>query len=89
MTFTSAALDALRRYSWPGNVRELRNLIEQTVLLAQRDKIDVADLSLPQVVRGAKDAELTVTAGIELAAVEQDLIRQALEKSVWNITQAS
>jgi two-component system, NtrC family, response regulator AtoC len=89
MTFTPAALDALAAYSWPGNVRELRNFIEQTVLLARHDCIDAADLSLPKVVLETKEVELNAAGGIELASVEQDLIRQALDKSAWNITQAA
>jgi DNA-binding NtrC family response regulator len=89
MTFTPAALVALKGYRWPGNVRELRNFIEQTVLLAQRDTIDATDLSLPQPVPQMREPGLAVTSGIELASVELDLIRQALEKTAWNITQAA
>jgi two-component system, NtrC family, response regulator AtoC len=90
LAFTPAALDALRTYRWPGNVRELRNFIEQTVLLAQHEKIDATDLSLPQMAPpAARDATPNVTDSSELASVEHDLIRQALEKAGWNITQAA
>jgi DNA-binding NtrC family response regulator len=33
-------------YSWPGNVRELRNMLEQTVLLAQSDTIAAHQLNV-------------------------------------------
>jgi two-component system nitrogen regulation response regulator NtrX len=33
VTFTPAALDAMRDYSWPGNVRELTNLVERLSIL--------------------------------------------------------
>ena len=90
LAFTPGALEALRTYSWPGNVRELRNFIEQTVLLAQRETIDAADLSLPQLAPPlAKHATPNVGDGVELALVERDLILQALEKTGWNITQAA
>ncbi len=89
MTFTPAALAALRAYRWPGNVRELRNFIEQTVLLARHEKIDVGDLSLPKIVPPTRDAAFHLTGGIELASVELELIRQALETTGWNITQAA
>ena len=90
LAFAPGAFAALKAYSWPGNVRELRNIIEQTVLLAQNETIDAADLSLPQLAPpAAKHAALNVSDGVELASVERDLIRQALEKTGWNITQAA
>jgi len=90
MSFTVAALDALVTYRWPGNVRELRNFVEQTVLLAQHDWIDAADLSLPQLPPEPTQTLLADSAGgIELASVENDLIRRALDRAGWNITQAA
>jgi transcriptional regulator with PAS, ATPase and Fis domain len=90
LAFTPAALDALSTYSWPGNVRELRNFIEQTVLLAPHERIDATDLSLPQMAPlAAMDATPHGKGGMELASMELDLIRQALEKTGWNITQAA
>ena len=47
--FTSAALEALSEYDWPGNVRELHFAVERAGLLAEGDKIDVADLP-PEIV---------------------------------------
>jgi len=43
-TFTSAALDALRRLPWRGNVRELRNAIERLIIMTPGDRIDAGDL---------------------------------------------
>jgi DNA-binding NtrC family response regulator len=37
-------LQALIAYGWPGNVRELFNVLERCVLLAQSDRISIADL---------------------------------------------
>ncbi|RRU12994.1 sigma-54 dependent transcriptional regulator, partial [Stenotrophomonas sp. 278] len=44
---SSAAAAALQRHPWPGNVRELRNVIQRAGLLAQGERIEVADLNLP------------------------------------------
>ena len=33
LTFSTAALDLLRRHAWPGNVRELRNAIERAAVM--------------------------------------------------------
>src|SRR5471032_3374156 len=87
--FSPGALDALARHEWPGNVRELRNVIEQAVLLAHAEMIEAADLGLPRIdeVHGQQIAPLEDT--FELAKVERDLVRQALERSQWNITGAA
>jgi DNA-binding NtrC family response regulator len=36
---SSAAMQALSRYTWPGNVRELENVIERAVIVAKTDTI--------------------------------------------------
>lgn len=43
-TLSAGALSFLEQYSWPGNVRELSNVIEKTVILNDKDRIEVADL---------------------------------------------
>src|SRR5207247_10180375 len=50
--FTSEAVERLESYAWPGNVRELENLIERSVLLARKDRIDAEDL--PEETGGVK-----------------------------------
>ena len=49
----------LLNHSWPGNVRELRNVIEQAVIMAQRDAIGPELMNL--VPRGARDEPPVVT----------------------------
>jgi len=41
---TAEALELLLRHDYPGNVRELRNIVEQAVIMAARELIDVEDL---------------------------------------------
>ena len=45
------ALAALQAYEWPGNVRQLRNVVERTVILAPRDRLDriEADMLPPEI----------------------------------------
>ena len=45
LSFTPAALLAIRERSWPGNVRELRNTIERAVLLADGQSLDAGALA--------------------------------------------
>ncbi len=39
-----AAEDVLRAYDWPGNIRELENVITRAQIMAEGDRITVADL---------------------------------------------
>jgi DNA-binding NtrC family response regulator len=93
--FTREGMAALERYHWPGNVRELENAIERAVALSDGDLIDVGDLpetiaqasrteSLREAIRSGRTAfEETV------AAFEQDIIREALDRCGWNQTRAA
>ncbi len=46
MTLSTAALDALTRYTWPGNIRELDNVIARAVVLSPQDTIAPEMLAL-------------------------------------------
>jgi len=50
------ALNTLQRYPWPGNVRELRNLIEQMVILAEKEVLEPVDFP-PHIVRPSRATE--------------------------------
>jgi two-component system, NtrC family, response regulator HydG len=88
--FSNEALERLESYAWPGNVRELENLIERTVLLARKDRIDAEDL--PEEVAGVKrpprDAILELV-GTPLADIEQRLLDETLRITGGNKTQAA
>ncbi len=43
-SFTAPAMAALQRHRWPGNVRELIHAVQQSIVLAERDTIEVEDL---------------------------------------------
>jgi two-component system response regulator AtoC len=83
----------LLEYGWPGNVRELENTIERAMVLAETDLIEVADL--PERIRDALDPVQVHLASGELsikrtaAAIEQILIRRALQKTKGNRTRAA
>jgi DNA-binding NtrC family response regulator len=46
VSFTEEAMQLLVRYRWPGNVRELHNIVEQSVLMTDREVVDVDQLPL-------------------------------------------
>ena len=51
-SISAEAMAALVRYSWPGNVRELRNVIERTLVLSERDRLELSDFPPEIVGRG-------------------------------------
>jgi len=89
---SDAAFDVLSGYAWPGNVRELRNVIERAVLLGGEDSIDAATfaaLSTQGKIRTESESFVLPEGGIELVAVERDMIGQALERSAGNRRKAA
>ena len=58
--FTPEAEAALVAHHWPGNVRELRNCIERSVVLAQGEWIDEADLALSRLAAAGDTGKVPV-----------------------------
>lgn len=84
-------LEILNHYAFPGNIRELENIIERLVILAADGRITASDLP-KEVIKGSysrKDAFILPAEGISLESVEEGFVRQALEISKGNQTQAA
>ncbi len=90
---SAEARKVLMDYSWPGNVRELENTIERAMVLCDTDVVQAPDL--PDRIRDALDPVQVQLASGELsvkktsAAIEQILIRRALQKTKGNRTRAA
>ncbi len=83
---TEAAINRLAAYSWPGNVRELRNALERAVSLTRGNALDVGNLSL----QGAlSEAAAAVTLPATMAAKEEAMIRDALQRASGNRSEAA
>jgi two-component system response regulator HydG len=82
---SEAALARFGTYNWPGNVRELENVIEQALVFAEGDTIDVP--ALPPVVRGGLPDNALALPGGEMSLpdlledLERQLIQRAYDKS--------
>ncbi|MCC6558454.1 MAG: sigma 54-interacting transcriptional regulator, partial [Polyangiaceae bacterium] len=86
---TRAAMDRLTAFAWPGNIRQLENEVRRAIVLSD-GTIDLEHLS-PEIVRSGaappRDLGLNVRARID--ALETDLVREALERTRGNQTQAA
>ena len=89
---TEETMDLLTRYDWPGNVRELENVVEHAVVLGVADEI--RSENLPPHIRQANSRVSAINLklpddGIDLEAVEKEILEQALEKNGWNQTRSA
>jgi transcriptional regulator with PAS, ATPase and Fis domain len=98
---TSDAMECCEQYGWPGNVRELRNMVERAMILENKDFLDLEDL--PHALRtpfgnfdGSGSTGRTDTTvfelpegGYGLREMEEQMVRQALEKTEGNQSRAA
>jgi two-component system response regulator AtoC len=92
-TIADDALDRMLEHSWPGNVRELENVIERAMILADGDRITLAELpeaiAAPRSASEAKPASGDFSMRRARRRFESDLIRRALEATGGNRTRAA
>ena len=83
-------IEAMRRYRWPGNVRELENSLEQIFILCDDPviRLDHVPEKLREHTPETGVFKLPL-GGIVLEDLEQDFIRQALERSGGRIKEAA
>ena len=86
---TPAALERLEQHGWPGNVRELRNVVERAVLLCDSERLGPEDLQVPSPRREVSPRFRLPAEGVDFAALERDLVAQALERAGGNQTHAA
>ncbi len=89
------AREQLLAHTWPGNVRELRNAIERAVILCQGGLVTREHLPMTvarpaaAVVVAATPAADFPAEGVQLDAVERDLLQKALARARNNKSQAA
>ncbi len=95
VTWSRAAQERLRLYPWPGNVAEFRRVVRQAAASAQARGAQMVDVvHLPGHLQ-PDDTSLDSgpfvlpPEGIDLEAVEQDLLRQALARAQGNKSRAA
>jgi DNA-binding NtrC family response regulator len=84
---------AFRSYRWPGNVRELRNVIERASILEESSFVSMARLP-PDLISAKSKVTGTLNLvlppdGVSLNEVENELSRQAFERTGGNLSRAA
>ncbi len=85
------ARDLLMKYDYPGNVRELENIIERAVVITRRSIISIDDLPFSSASSGVDSNEIPEQGTLKdsLAALERQMIKNALGKASSNQTRAA
>jgi len=86
---STPAIDMLMAYHWPGNVRELQNVIEHAVLVCDGDVVHAHHLPPTLQMADTSDATATQSLASALAALEKDLIQDALKMARGNRAKAA
>jgi transcriptional regulator with PAS, ATPase and Fis domain len=96
---TKEADDLLMNYDWPGNIRELKNAIERVMILADGNRVSAKYLPIRISEGGVMPIPATEadtnggiqlpSGGVALYDVERELIKQALDQSRGNKTNAA
>ncbi|MFO7760787.1 MAG: sigma-54 dependent transcriptional regulator [Desulfobia sp.] len=93
-------LRALCSYSWPGNVRELENIVERSMVLSEKETIEIESLP-PVLLKSSEKAQSkrdgnsvmsdkeNLSIKVNSKNLERYLIGKALEKTRGNKTQAA
>ncbi len=85
----TTAIDMLMSYHWPGNVRELENCIERAVLVSEGGVLHGHDLPPTLQTAEVSGTLPRVSLAAATAALELDLIQDALKTSRGNIARAA
>jgi len=89
--YSRECIAQLERYDWPGNIRELRNLCERMAILLPGKEVTLENL--PMEMRDNSNRKPYILSlpdgGIRLEDLEQDLLQQALNKTLGNQSKAA
>jgi len=94
---SSEALAALQSYNWPGNVRQLRNVMERTIILAPRERLETIELDMlpPELIQGegGRSAGISTLMGLPLReareSFERDYLKIQIRRFSGNISKTA
>jgi two-component system, NtrC family, response regulator GlrR len=85
---SEAAMQKLMFYDWPGNIRELENTIERAVMLSESERINDADVLVPE--NESEDGESFQQSKTRMIVqFERTYIQRLMVTHQGNVTQAA
>jgi two-component system NtrC family response regulator len=81
---SSEAMDFLSRLPYPGNIRELKNLVDRTILVSGKSRLEAADFE-NQYQAPADNVHPSATEGTTLEEIERHTILVAIDKCSGNL----
>ena len=85
LSFTPDTLNAISEYGWPGNVRQLENRIQRAVIMAEGNRVTLADMELTAFVH----SEVPLKLKEARVSLEREMLEKALKKHSGKITAAA
>lgn len=91
LSISAGALKWLQQLPLPGNIRQLKNLIERSVLVNAKDKLDTSDISsqLDLSPGNSGNMQLPGVGMVTLEEVEKEMIKKVLEYHKNKISKAA
>lgn len=87
--FSSDAMTFLSRLPYSGNIRELKNLVERTILINGKERLEASDFEQQHIYRDENVKEKLSFTGMTLDEIERQTIIQALGRHKNNLSQAA
>ena len=84
--FSSEALTFLQKLPYPGNIRELKNLVERTLLVSGKRRLEAADFERQYTHTESGDVPQQNLSGLTLDELEKQTILQALKNYGGNLS---
>ncbi len=91
LSLSANALKWLQQLPLPGNIRQLKNLIERSVLVNTKDKLDIENISAQLDLSPANSGKMQLpgVGMVTLEEVEKEMIKKALEYHNNKISKAA
>lgn len=79
------AIKYMQSLEWKGNIRELQHFMEKTVILTDKERIELEDIKTT----GQKDHAIVQPANLNLSENEKRIIFMALKKNEGNVSRSA
>lgn len=89
ISFTADAFELLQSLPFPGNIRELKNLVERTILVSRKRRIQADDLRSQTTLTEIIPVTHNIGQPMTLDNLEAQTIRSAIEQHNGNLSKAA